>query len=235
MQEALEKLISINTTEQSIVVKLFLSALIIFTFWMTHYIVHKILWRKTDNIQTRYLWIKITNYIVFILAILIIGAIWIESFKQIGTFLGLLSAGIAISMKDLIVNFVGWIFILTRRPFTNGDRIQIGENAKAILDKIVNSSKEELDIEVEERIKDASKRFMIKYSNLTPFVYTSIKESGILLSIRYLCKPRKRRNSEHTIWESILKEFAKYDDIDFAYPTQRFYNSAVESKVNIKK
>ena len=29
---------------------------------MTHYIVHKILWRKTDNIQTRYLWIKITNY-----------------------------------------------------------------------------------------------------------------------------------------------------------------------------
>lgn len=32
--------------------------------------------------------------------------------------------------KDLIVNFVGWIFILTRRPFTNGDRIQIGKSKK---------------------------------------------------------------------------------------------------------
>lgn len=32
------------------------------------------------------------------------------------------------------------------------------------------------------------------------------------------------------IWEDILDEFSKHDDIDFAYPTQRFYHNHSEGK-----
>ena len=71
---------------------------------------------------------------------------------------------------------------------------------------------------------------MIHYSKLTPTVYTSVKESGVLLTIRYLCEPRRRRGSEETIWEDILNAFAAYSDIDFAYPTQRFYDNIREGK-----
>jgi hypothetical protein len=39
---------------------------------------------------------------------------------------------------------------------------------------------------------------------------------------------RKRRTSEHPIWEDILKEFAKNKDIEFAYPTTRFFNQHLE-------
>ena len=39
---------------------------------------------------------------------------------------------------------------------------------------------------------------------------------------------RKRRTSEHDIWEDILKEFAKNKDIEFAYPTTRFFNQHLE-------
>ncbi len=77
---------------------------------------------------------------------------------------------------------------------------------------------------------------MIIYSKLIPTVHTSVKDSGVLLTIRYLCEPKQRRNSENAIWENILNEFAKCKDIDFAYPTQRFYNQLLEGKpeLNIK-
>ena len=61
-------------------------------------------------------------------------------------------------------------------------------------------------------------------------VYTTVKDSGVLLTIRYLCDPRKRRGSEQEIWENILDAFAAHDTIDFAYPTQRFYSNDTEGK-----
>lgn len=36
------------------------------------------------------------------------------------------------------------------------------------------------------------------------------------------------------IWETVLNEFAKHDNIDFAYPTQRFYNNLTEGKPGTK-
>ena len=51
-----------------------------------------------------------------------------------------------------------------------------------------------------------------------------------MLTIRYLCEPRKRRGSEQELWECILDLFAEHDNIDFAYPTQRFYHNNTEGK-----
>ncbi len=188
------------------------------------------------------------------------------------------------------MNIAAWFFIIWRRPFEVGDRIQIGENsgdvidqrlfqftlleignwvdgdqstgriihipnskvfnesqanyskgfkyiwneifvvvtfesdwkkAKDILRSIADKHAEHLSIEAEKKLKEAAKKFMIFYNNLTPNVYTDVKASGIQLTIRYLCEPRRRRSSVRDIWEDILVEFAKYDDIDLAYNTQR--------------
>jgi hypothetical protein len=56
---------------------------------------------------------------------------------------------------------------------------------------------------------------------LTPVVYTSVEDAGVLLTIRYLCRPRQRRGSAEALWERILEAFAESLSIDFAYPTQR--------------
>ena len=48
------------------------------------------------------------------------------------------------------------------------------------------------------------------------------------MTLRYLCDYRSRRTSEHEIWEEILKAFAQEADIEFAYPTQRFYTRPSE-------
>jgi hypothetical protein len=55
-----------------------------------------------------------------------------------------------------------------------------------------------------------------------------------MLYMRYVCDPRTRRISEQEIWEEILNEFDQCKNIDFAYPTQRFYNNMKEGKEEIR-
>jgi small-conductance mechanosensitive channel len=104
------------------------------------------------------------------------------------------------------------------------------KKAKHILEGIASRHTEALSAPAERRLKEASKKFMIFYSTLTPAVYTSVKDSGVLLTIRYLIEPRRRRASIQAIWEDILESFAGANDIDFAYPTQRFYDNVSEGK-----
>ncbi|MDI3472861.1 MAG: hypothetical protein PWQ20_1072 [Thermotogaceae bacterium] len=264
-------------------------------------IILKIIFRRTIDVKKRYFLGKISIYIASIVGTLIILRIWFKGFGSIGTFLGLLSAGLAIASRDIIMDFFGWIFIIVKRPFKLGDRIQIGElrgdvidtnilqftlleignwvdaeqstgrvvyvpnsmvfnnpianyvagfeyiwneipvlitfesnwkKAKEILTEIAQRYAEKITEHVRKQIIEASKKYMIFYSKLTPIVYTKVESSGILLTIRYLCKPKNRRNTEQAIWENILEEFARHKDIDFAYQTIRYYNNLLEGKSN---
>jgi small-conductance mechanosensitive channel len=104
------------------------------------------------------------------------------------------------------------------------------ETAKDILEKIVIDKAEHYSKEAESDIKKTTDKYLIFFNKLTPIVYTSVKDSGILLTIRYLTKARQRRNTEQDIWEAVLREFSTRHDIDFAYPTVRHYNNLHESK-----
>jgi len=275
------------------------SLIAILALWALRRIVLWIMRRRVDDIRARYRWQKLTAYTVVPVGILIVGRIWFEGFSSIATFLGLVSAGIAIALKDLLVNLAGWAFILWRRPFEVGDRIQVGEhagdvidvrifqftlleignwvgadqstgrvihvpNGKVLTDFLANYSKgfkylwNELPIlitfesnwqkakeilqetavrhaahltdDASAKVRESSSRFMIFYSKLTPTVYTSVADCGVLLSMRYLCEPRRRRSTEQEIWEDVLRAFGDNEDIDFAYPTTRFYDNRGEGK-----
>jgi len=100
--------------------------------------------------------------------------------------------------------------------------------ARDLLLKIVSEHAKELSADAEKKIIEASKKYMIFYQYLTPIVYTSVRDSGIKLTMRYSCDPRKRRVTEHLIWEDVLRAFATYKDIEFAYPTLRYFDRKVE-------
>ena len=101
---------------------------------------------------------------------------------------------------------------------------------KQIIGRIAALHAEHLSGAAEKRRRRAVHRFMISYGNLTPIVYTSVRDCGVLLTARYLCEPRQRRSVQEKIWEDVLVAFAARDDIDFAYPTTRFYDNASEGK-----
>lgn len=105
--------------------------------------------------------------------------------------------------------------------------------AKEILTEIADKYAAPLSESASRQVQQAARRFMIFYSKLTPIVYTSTRANGVLLTIRYLCNPRSRRTSQHTIWEAILDAFSRHKDIDFAYPTTRYYDNAAEGKLGL--
>ncbi|MBN1447348.1 MAG: mechanosensitive ion channel family protein [Bacteroidetes bacterium] len=268
------------------------SLAIILVLWLLRYLLLKVIRGRTSDLRTRYQWQKTTTYVSVAFAILVIGRIWFEGIQSLATFLGLVSAGLAIALKDVISDIAGWGFILWRRPLEVGDRIQIGqhagdvidirlfqftlleignwvdadqstgrlihipnghvftqpqvnytkgfqfiwdeipvlitfesdwERAKEILTKIVEDHTEMMSEQAQEGIREASKLFMIYYTTLSPKVYTSVKDSGVLLTLRYIVAPRRRRGRQEVLWEEILRAFAKEPNIDLAYPTTRFY------------
>jgi small-conductance mechanosensitive channel len=107
------------------------------------------------------------------------------------------------------------------------------KKAKDILQRIASKHSESLSEAAAEKVMTAAQKFMIFYSVLTPTVYTSVQESGVLLTIRHLCEPRGRRTRSEAIWEDILEQFGAEDDIDFAYPTRRFFHGDHEGRPSL--
>ena len=87
----------------------------------------------------------------------------------------------------------------------------------------------------EKRFDEAAKKLMLRKPDLEPTVITKVEASGVELTLRYLCRPLLRRDTEHKIWEDVLLSFQNHDDIDFAYPTERRFNNDLESKQATKK
>lgn len=80
------------------------------------------------------------------------------------------------------------------------------------------------------QVQRAARKYLILFDHLTPIVWTSVVDIGVTLTIRYLSEPRKRRSSEEKIWEEILTTFAEENNMDFAYPTTRYYDNRLEGK-----
>jgi small-conductance mechanosensitive channel len=97
------------------------------------------------------------------------------------------------------------------------------KRAKELLLGIGRENAEYLSQGAQAQIRQAARKYLIVAGKLTPTVYTTVKDSGVMLTIRYLVDPRQRRGTEQKMWEDILEAFAKEPHIDLAYPTTRFY------------
>jgi small-conductance mechanosensitive channel len=281
------------------VTKLAETLAILFAIWLVYYLALRAVNERVDDARQLYYWRKSLSSLALTLGAILLGFLWLPSVQSWGTFLGLVSAGVVIALQQPISNLAGWLFIVWRRPFDAGDRIEIGdfrgdvidvrlfqfslleiggwvdadqstgrilhipnadvfyktmanysagfkyiwneipvlitfesnwEKAKGILLDIAQHHAEHLSASAQKEVQRAARRFMIDYPTLTPIVYTSVRDSGVLLTIRYLSEPRRRRGTEQEIWEDILRRFAEHPDLEFAYPSQRVYARWMESE-----
>lgn len=272
--------------------KLILTIVLLLLLSLVRFLCNVIIKKRIPDAMKSYRWRRAILYSYSVLLIVLIGPIWIKGIASLTTFLGLASAGVAVAMHDTIANVAGWFFIMSRKPFKVGDRIEIGQitgdvidirifqfsvvevgnwidadqstgrivhvpnskvlretlanyqigfeyiwheipvlitfesdwkKAKRLLQKIANDNVENLLKGAQEQIRRAAEKYFIFYGALTPIVYTTVKDSGVLLTMRYLVNPRQRRSSEQQIWESALDAFDEEHDIELAYPTTRFY------------
>ncbi|MGB3368475.1 MAG: mechanosensitive ion channel domain-containing protein [Acidaminobacteraceae bacterium] len=94
----------------------------------------KLLHYYVEDVQVFHRYKKVTNRFSFVLSVIFIFLIWSNSVYSVGTYFGLLSAGIAIALKDLLTSVAAWLFIVTRRPFSIGDRVEVGKVAGDVVD-----------------------------------------------------------------------------------------------------
>jgi len=114
--------------------KIFVSLVIIIFLWLAQLGILRLVWRQTKSVKTRYQWRRSLSFIIPLIGIVLIISVWVQAFRQFGAFLGLFSAGMAIALKDPLTNIAGWFFIVIRKPFVVGDRIQIADFSGDVVD-----------------------------------------------------------------------------------------------------
>lgn len=302
--ELIEYIVEHFKFSEDVFLKLILSFVILLILWIVRQLIFSLWWKKIEDIQVKYRVRKIIGYTVFVVAGLLIGRLWFEIFQSLATLIGLISAGIAIALKDIILDVAGWFYLIVKRPFQVGDRIQVGEHAGDVIDvrifkftlmeignwvdaeqstgriihipnefvfnkvlanygsgfsyiwdeipilltfesnyikakelfsAMINEYSKDIGRTAHKKVKEAEKHYMIYYKNLTPIVYLSVKQSGVLLTIRYLCQPKKRRPSQDHLWDKILEIINSHNDITLAYPTVRYFDNASEGSHSNKK
>lgn len=77
-------------------------------------------------------------------------------------------------------------------------------------------------------IRKLSNRYAIQYENLSPRVYTAVKDSGVELTLRYLTRSRGRREIKSRLSNKILTLLRDHPDVELAYPTYRIFRREVE-------
>jgi small-conductance mechanosensitive channel len=102
--------------------------------WIIRLIALRIVHRNVNEAGTQYKWRKNLTYIVGFIGVFWVGSIWFKGFESVTTFLGLWTAGLAITLGNPISAFEGLIFLMWRRPFYIGDRIQIGDIKGDVID-----------------------------------------------------------------------------------------------------
>ena len=117
---------------RKLLLTLALFALAVAARWMLGRLVD----REVEDAASRYRLHKLTSYAVTIVLLIGLASIWLQQLAgNLTTYLGLLSAGIAIALREPLSNVAGWLYIASRRPFDLGDRVEIDGIIGDVVDK----------------------------------------------------------------------------------------------------
>jgi small-conductance mechanosensitive channel len=279
-------------------VKLIQSGAVAVGLLLLRWLVLRIIHRYVEDTEAWFRTRRAATYLTTFIAAVTLAWIWLDAFSAFPTYIGLVSAGVAIALGDLLRNIAGWVYIITRRPFRLGDRIEVDgthgdvvdirlfrfslmeignwvhadqstgrlvhvpngllfttqvanytegfefiwhevpvlitfesnwEKARSIIREQIEAVSVDVHGRAAERLRETAGDYRIKIGTLTPIVYLTVRDSGVLLTGRFLVAARERRGVEERVWEGILRGFAAAPDIELAYPTVRtFFQGPIE-------
>lgn len=115
--------------------RVMISLAVIFVLLVVRFVILRIVYRNVEDVSLHYKWKKNLTYVVGFIALIVIGRVWFEGFQSFATILGLISAGLVIALRDSVNDLAGWAYVMSRKPFDIGDRIQVGEHRGDVVDK----------------------------------------------------------------------------------------------------
>lgn len=120
--------------DRSLLDALLISLIVVFLAYIINSLAGNLILRRVSASKDRYTLRKTISILVTVLVFASLFAIWIERTTTLIIAYGILSAGIAIALQDLLRNIAGGILVIISRPFKAGDRIQVGDSTGDVLD-----------------------------------------------------------------------------------------------------
>ncbi len=90
--------------------------------------------RRLSDAAVRYRWHKALRMATWVVIGVIVAAIWLDGVSGLATIVAVVAAGLAIALRDPIVDLGGWLYISTRHPLRVGDRIAIAGERGDVVD-----------------------------------------------------------------------------------------------------
>lgn len=111
-----------------------LSILVSLLIWLVYISINKMIYQRVGDISKRFSATKMNRYIFIVIWLVVLSLIWLEIARNLSTFLGLFSAGLAIALRELFANMAAWVYLITVKPFVIGDRILINGQFGDVID-----------------------------------------------------------------------------------------------------
>lgn len=89
--------------------------------------------RSEVSIEVRHKVRLATSWIGIAVFVIAAAFIWMSGIQNFGLFLGIVGAGIALSLQETLVCPAGWVLFVVRRPFDIGDRIEIDKRVGDVI------------------------------------------------------------------------------------------------------
>ena len=130
----LDRLEEITGLDAALRGKLLLSLLIVSFFYLLATIACRVIYDRVEDVAIAHHRRRMVTYTSWAVILLCVARVWFKGVGSIVTVLGIASAGLVIALQDVFANLMGWLFILWRRPFVVGDRIEIAGSAGDVID-----------------------------------------------------------------------------------------------------
>jgi small-conductance mechanosensitive channel len=89
--------------------------------------------RRIEDTGVWYRTRKFLSYAIGLVGAIVVATLWVEG-SGIPTYIGFLTAGLAIALSDVLKNLAGWLYIVVRRPFRLGERIEVRGHKGDVVD-----------------------------------------------------------------------------------------------------
>lgn len=81
--------------------------------------------RRVTDIESRHRIRLAASWIGLVVFLIIATMVWTAGVRDLGLFLGIIGAGVALSLQESLLCVAGWLLFIMQRPFDIGDRIEI--------------------------------------------------------------------------------------------------------------
>lgn len=93
------------------------------------YALYRLLARRISaqvaDAEKRHRYRKRASYTIAFFLVLVLGVVFLETLRELGTLLGFIGAGLAIALREYLASFLAWFYIVGQRSVSLGSRIEV--------------------------------------------------------------------------------------------------------------